>query len=174
MWNRQSESKKPKYSLELRRIVSDAEGYLYDYDPNFDFDNRNVRISKHDSSKRIKEYRIKEYYVEVGQKETDEEKKCFNETLKTPRAKPVLLESAMDLLNVNQKWSANITRQRKNTDYNLTKVEKGKKEPAKMRERAAYRLIEVCMENGYDISIEDFDNDQEIIGAGTFGDQEYF
>lgn len=156
--------------MELRKIVSDAEGYHYDYDPNFDFDNRDVQISKHDSSKKIKEYKIKEYYVEVDQKVTEEEKKCFNETLKTPRAKPVLLESAMELLNVNQKWSANIIRPRKNTDYNLTKVDKGKKEPAKMRKRAPYKLIEVCKENGYDISIDDFDDDQEIIGSGTFGE----
>jgi serine/threonine protein kinase len=169
-WNRQSESKKPKYCLELRRIVSDAEGYLYDYDPNFDFDNRDVHVSKHDSSNRIKEYKIKEYYVEVDQKEIDEEKKGFNDMIRTPRAKPVLLESAMDLLNVNQKWSANITRQRINTDYNLTKVDKGKKEPAKMRKRAPYKLIEICKENGYDISIDDFDDDHEIIGAGTFGE----
>lgn len=171
VWNRQSESKKPTYSLKLRKIVSDAEGYLYEHDPNFDFDNRDVIITRHDSMRKVKENQIKKYYEKVENGEKSMAKRWYKPSINTPRAKKIIeLECAYDLLNSNTKFSENIVRTRKDTDYGLTKVKKDIIAPGKMRPRAPCKLKDVCKENGYSMSINDFDEERRMIGNGTFGE----
>lgn len=151
--------------------MSDAEGYLYEHDPNFDFDNRDVDLPRHDSMQKVKENEIKKYYLKVECEENKMTAKNFKETMNTPRAnKPIELVSAMDLLNSNSKFSENFTRRRKLTDYGLTKVKKDIIAPGKMRPRAAYKLKEVCHDKNYKISIDDFEEDMKMIGNGTFGE----
>jgi len=171
-WNRESETMKPKYSLQLRRIASNAEEYAFEFDPNFDFENRDVEIKREDSMKILKEHKIKEYYHEVVDHSISEDNKnTINDTETVPKETQEPLVSAMDLLNGEKKFSEEVTtRKRKNTDYDLTKTASVKIGPSKMRPRAPFKLIEVCKENGYKLSMDDLEKDEDILGSGAFGE----
>lgn len=150
--------------------MSDAKEYLYEYDPNFDFDNRDVNITRSDSMQRIKSNKIKKYYEGVEQGDKKITKDTLNETVKTPRARQLEIGSIFEQMYSDKKLSANYVPRRKNSDFRLTIVKKDIIAPGKMRSRAPYKLKEVCNENGYEISIQDFEDKRQLIGRGTFGE----
>ena len=61
------------------------------------------------------------------------------------------------------------TRTLKNS-YRDTKAQHDIISPAKMKERPKFRLIDVCRQNGYKLSLKDFDETKVSIGHGAFGD----
>ena len=55
-------------------------------------------------------------------------------------------------------------------DFSLTRMDKSEVGPGIQRPRPPFRLRDVCMENGYQISMFDFESVKFLIGNGAFAD----
>jgi len=152
-------------SLTLRKILSDAESYMFEYDPNFDFDNRDVKRQSSNNEQKIKESNIKNYYEEQDKKKPEENP--FNHTFNKKSEEVV---SLIDLLNNNQKITDDLVKPKKNTDYNLSRIHRVTIKPDSMRPRPQFKLKEVCEANEYALSLKDFEEEKTLMGWGSFGE----
>jgi hypothetical protein len=149
----------------LQRIINDAINYFYQYDPNFDFDNRHVESDTNYRTRHNK-HKIKKYYE---QPELEEEKH-INDSFKSNDA---VLEPFFDSIGRAKRHSDNRNkhpRKRMCSDYNLTKCINSMIAPGKMMPRPKYTLKEVCDNNNFDLSYHDFEDNKVLLGNGAFGE----
>lgn len=145
--------------------------YLYEHDPNFDFDESSVETPVN-TKKKEKKQKIGMYYQTKFLPDqsptlentysindfTDEESSCADDE-----------ESKRN--KYNGRKDNFVTPKRKNiSDIHLTKSLEVDVEPGKMRKRPAKKLKEVCDANNYALSLKDFEKTKLLIGHGAFGD----
>jgi len=151
----------------MQRVINDALYYLYQQDPNFDFNNRHVSNGGNTKTEKNK-HKIKQYYE---MPELEEQKSSnFSGSFKSEKMIP---EPYFEYISDSPKRKSdnrNKIPRRMCSDYNLTKISDSIISPGKMKTRPKYTLKEVCDNNEYDLSYHDFEDNKVLLGNGTFGE----
>lgn len=153
----------------MKRIMNDALNYLYQHDPNFDFDNRHVANDTNFKTKQNK-HRIKRYYEEQELEQEEVKSDSLNNSYKSDDKGS---HPYFGSLETTQRKSDNADkrpRRKMCSDYNLTKCADNAICPARMKPRPRYKLKEVCDNNDYDVSYSDFEDNKILLGHGAFGE----
>lgn len=152
----------------MKRIMNDAMNYLYQHDPNFDFDNRHVDQDTNYRGRK-NQHKIKMYYEdEVLAEEIKSDD--LTASFKSEDAESVPYFESLDTTQRRSDNADKRPRRKMHSDYNLTKIAEATIAPAKMKPRPRYKLKEVCDRNDYDVSYVDFEDKKILLGNGAFGE----
>lgn len=124
--------------------MNDAMNYLYQHDPNFDFDNRDVSLNDTTQKTIRNKHKITRYYQEPEMEEEKEDSlnnsfTSFN-SYNTDNVKEPLYFYDIEEKKRRSDNTNNRPRRKPCSDYNLTKTCEAKIEPAKMKVRPKYKL----------------------------------
>jgi hypothetical protein len=152
------DSRRSRGESVIKRIVNDAKQYLYQYDPNFDFEDDDVKYKKEECKSNVNG--IKKYYKTIDK---------IKHSVSYESDESPLLE--FDDMPKDKRRSDEVAMSRKQicADLSMAKLETHEIKPAAMKIRPDYTLKEVCDNNGYQLSYRDFEDNKILLGNGSFG-----
>jgi len=169
-------SKKPviNFSGALKNMAKEIENFDYVPDPNFDFRDQDVEQRGSEPVKKHKKKNIiKKYYKRVAARDKPKQTTLFSEssTIYNQKNTASLTRQKSKFRNTRREHSrGRLALKKQNTDYSLTRTEQGEIGAGVQKPRPPFKLKEVCMENGYQISMFDFEQYKLSIGKGSFGE----
>lgn len=150
-------------------FYEDINEYLYEHDPNFDFNQSTVDTPRNTQRKEKKE-KIGMYYQT---KMLSDSRTTLDDTYSIDD----FVEEDSSFIDEEEIKKEAILREnkmapkRKNiSDIHLTRSLEVNVEPAKMRKVPQRKLKEICDDNNYVISMKDFESTKILIGRGSFGE----
>jgi len=154
-----------KFRSVLKLLGDEFNDYLYENDPNFDFNESNVNTPMNHKKSEKKE-NINDYY----------KKNNIRASESLAEDTSVDVSDNDSIYGAEERKSNFMPTQRKHpkrrviSGIEFTRSINTEIGPDKMSKRAPRTLKEVCDENNYALSTHDFENDKILIGKGTFGE----
>lgn len=158
-----------KLQSALQKFSDELNEYFYEFDPNFDFQQREVSTPKNCQRKEKKEL-IGMYYqtkFESQQSSTLNESYSIDDFTEESS---YIEDEEVKRSYYTPSTSRGAPKRRNISDIHLTKSLETTVAPDKMKKRPERKLKEICDANNYALSIKDFESTKILIGQGAFGE----
>jgi tRNA A-37 threonylcarbamoyl transferase component Bud32 len=149
----------------LNMFQDELNKYIFEHDPNFDFKGKQVDDIRN-SHKSEKEQNIKEYYKEAkGCMSTNDSFSTINSFISEDGS-----DGRSSFFQAQQGYSTVKPRRKNLSSMHLTMSTETAVEPGKMKKKPQRKLKDVCDENGYKLSMNDFEKTKIFMSKGAFGE----